>query len=107
MEDGGVQLARMMTLKNHRQPNVYHIQRRRPQQQSSRCRRTWQHVYVCPSGLGAHAIALTFVMLDCFQHALDNGNLALLARELEQLGCGHIHFVGREICHAVLRIAPH
>ena len=85
MEDGGVQLARMMTLKNHRQPNVYHIQRRRPQQQSSRCRRTWQHVYVCPSGLGAHAIALTFVMLDCFQHALDNGNLALLARELEQL----------------------
>ena len=94
MEDEGVQLARMMTLKNHHQPHVYHIQRRQSQQQSrsgrsgdssSRCRRTWQHVYVCPSGLGAHAIAQTFVMLDCFQHALDHGKLALLARELEQL----------------------
>ena len=93
MEDEGVQLARMMTLKNHHQPHVYHIQRRRPQQQSrsscssgsgSRCRRIWQHVYVCPSGLGAHAIAQTFAMLECFQHALDNGKLALLARELEQ-----------------------
>ena len=31
-----------------------------------------------------NAIAQTFVMLDCFQHALDNGKLALLARELEQ-----------------------
>ena len=42
-------------------------------------------MYVRPSGLGAHAIAQTFVMLDCFQHALDDGKLALLARELEQL----------------------